>query len=131
MAITNAGRDFVAAQVSGTSVSTPAVYLALSASAVGAATATTLSGEITTASGGLVRALSTYTHNAGAATYTLSKTFTTTGSDALPVTIAKCGVFTASTGGTLVFETALSPTATLSASGDQLTLTETITISSV
>jgi hypothetical protein len=127
MAITNAGKDFVAAQVGGTA-GTTAQYLALSASAVGAATATTLSGEITTS--GLARALATYGHSANTAIYTLSKTFQTGGTDSLPVTIAKCGVFTAASGGTLVFETGISPAPTLTVSGDQLTLTETITISS-
>ena len=54
--------------------------------------------------------------------------FTANGSDALPVTIAKRGIFDAASAGNLVFETLVSPTATLSASGDSLTLTDTISM---
>lgn len=128
--LTNGGKDFVSAQVGGAGGTATAAYLALTANSTApAATDTTLAGEITTAGGGLVRALATYAHTNGTSTYTLTKAFTANGSDSLPVTIAKVGVFTASSGGTLVFETALSPTATLSVSGDSLTITQTITLS--
>jgi hypothetical protein len=53
--------------------------------------------------------------------------FTANGSDSLPVTIGKRGVFDAASAGNMVFETLVSPTATISASGDQLTLTDTVT----
>ena len=43
--------------------------------------------------------------------------------------IAKVGLFTAASAGTLVFETVLGTTATLSASGDTLTITQTVTLS--
>jgi hypothetical protein len=43
------------------------------------------------------------------------------------VTIAKIGVFNASTSGTMVFETLLNATATL-VNGDQLTVTETVSL---
>jgi hypothetical protein len=49
------------------------------------------------------------------------------GGDAYPVTIAKIGVFNSLTSGTMLYETALSATATLSASGDALTTTHTVT----
>lgn len=129
--ITNAGKDLVAAAIGTTSAQpAPANYLALTANSTSpSASDTTLTGEITTAGGGLVRAQATYAHTTGQSTYTLTKTFTANGSDSLPVTIAKIGVFNASSSGTLAFETLLTTTATLSASGDALTITETVTLS--
>jgi len=128
--LTNAGRDFIAAQVGGAGGTATAAYMALTAnSTTPAASDTSLTGEIATASGGLIRAVGTYAHTAGTATYTISKTFTANSNDSLPVTVAKVGLLTASSSGTLVFETALSPTATLSASGDTLTITQTVTLS--
>jgi hypothetical protein len=130
MLFTNAGRDVVAAQVSGAGGTAVLKYMALTANATSpAAGDTTLTAEITTGGGGLVRAVAAYAHTGGTATYTLSKTFTTNGSDTLPVTIAKIGIFDASSSGNMGFETLLSATATLSASGDALTVTDTITLS--
>lgn len=130
MLVTNAGLDFIAKQLSGVaSATTIAKYMALTANASAAAAGdTTLTAEITTGGGGLIRAAATYAHTGSASTYTLTITYTANGSDSLPVTIAKIGVFDASSTGNLVFETLLSATATLSASGDQLTVTETVTI---
>lgn len=130
--LTNAGRDFVASALGDRSGSRAAVadYIALTANATSpGAGDTTLTAEITTGGGGLIRAAATYAHTNGQATYTLSKTFTANGSDSLPVTVAKIGVFNASSSGTLAWETLLSSTATLSATGDALTVTSTITIS--
>lgn len=129
--LTNAGKDMASAQLAGTGVQPAAAnYLALTANSTApSASDTTLAGEITTAGGGLVRAQATYAHTAGQSTYTLTKLFTANGSDVLPVTIAKIGVFNAASSGTMAFTTALSPTATLSASGDSITLTETVTLS--
>jgi len=124
------GKDMIASALGDSSGSRAAAanYLALTAnSGSPAASDTTLTGEITTASGGLIRAAATYAHTTGAATYTLTKTFTANGSDSLPVTIAKVGVFNASSGGTMVWSALLSSTATLTASGDTLAITETIT----
>lgn len=129
--LTNAGKDMIAAAI-GTTGAQPAAanYLALTANSTApGAGDTTLTGEITTAGGALVRAQATYAHTNGTSTYTLTKTFTANGSDSLPVTIAKIGVFNASSSGTMPFETLLSATATLTASGDQLVLTETVTLS--
>jgi hypothetical protein len=53
--------------------------------------------------------------------------FTANGSDSLPVTISKLGVFNASSSGTLGYETLLNATATLTTSGDNVTVTHTIT----
>lgn len=111
--------------------SAPVFYTAISADGTApAATDTALTGEITTAGGGLIRKASTYAHTAGANTYTLTTTYTANGSDSLPVTVAKMGTFDCLTGasGLLFHESAVSPTATLSASGDQLTLTQTVTL---
>lgn len=130
--LTNAGKDMVAGALGDRSGSRPAAgdYLALTANATApAAGDTTLTAEIVTASGGLIRAQATYAHTGGTSTYTLSKTFTVNGNDSIPVTVAKVGVFNASSSGSLVWETLLGTTATLSAVGDALTVTETVTIS--
>lgn len=89
---------------------------------------TSLASEITTSGGGLIRKLATYAHTSGAASYSLAATFTANGSDSLPVTIAKIGIFNSITGGRMQFETLLSATATLSASGDQLTVTDSVAL---
>jgi hypothetical protein len=106
----------------GTSTFAPANYIGVTAnSSAAVATDTTLTGEV--ASGTLIRVQATYAHTTSAASYTLTKTFT---SDQT-IVIAKIGVFNAATVGTMVFETLLSSTASL-VSGDQLTITETVNI---
>lgn len=108
----------------------PAWYHAVTADAgAPAAGDTTLASEITTAAGGLKRKLATYAHTGGAASYSLTTVFTANGSDSLPVTLAKMGTFNSvvPATGKMIYESAISPTATLSASGDQLTLTQTVT----
>lgn len=103
----------------------PAFWLALSTNATGpSASDTTLAGELTAS--GLQRAVATYAHTASATTYTLSKTFTS--ADGTPRTIEKIGVFNCSgTVGRMVFETAVTSPPVL-VSGDQLTVTETVTM---
>ena len=104
----------------------PALYIALTTdSAVASASDTTLASEQN--SNGLSRALATYAHTSGTSTYTLSKTFTYTGSGA--VAIAKVGVFNASSGGVMMFESVLGTAATVAANGDTIAVTETITLS--
>lgn len=127
---TNAGNDFQAQQMAGSASATAvAKWVALTANNTSpAAGDTSLTGEITTGGGGLVRKAGTYGHTTGAASYTLTTVFTANGSDSLPVTIAKRGIFDAASAGNLVFSTLVSPTATLSASGDQLTITDTVTL---
>ena len=127
--LTSAGRDALHAQHMTTGTQPAAFnYIALTASTTAPALAdTTLTGEITTVGGGLLRAQATYAHTGGTNVTTLTKTFTANGSDVLPVTIAQIGVFNASTSGTLGYHTALSSTATLNVSGDNVTCTETIT----
>ncbi len=124
---TNAGRDFQARVMgdtasTGTGAYASATYIALTADATAPSAAnTTLTGEV--ASGTLARAAAIYAHTNGTASYTLTKTFTSDQS----VVIAKIGVFNASSSGTMVFESLLNDTATL-VSGDQLQITETVTL---
>jgi hypothetical protein len=133
---TAAGRDFQSdvmgngpAAGAGTGTMRPADFIALTANATAPAdTDTTLAAEIATAGGGLIRKQATYAHTAGASNYTLTVTFTANGTDVLPVTAAKIGVFNASAAGRMPFTSLLSAVATLNASGDQLTITETVSI---
>lgn len=128
---TNGGSDFQYNQMAGTASATAVgKWVGITANTTApAATDTTLTGEITTAGGGLIRKVSTPAHTTGVASYTLTTVFTANGTDSLPVTIGKRGVFDQlAVGGTMIFETLVSPTATLSASGDNLTLTDTVTM---
>lgn len=124
---TNAGRDFQARVMgdpgsNGSGSYAPACYLALSNSGTApAATDTTLAGEIS--GGTLGRAQASYAHVNGTATYTLSKSFTADQN----VTLRKVGVFNASSGGTMVFEGAMSSEAVVQA-GDQIQITVTVTM---
>lgn len=129
MLTTNGGLDYASAQLGGAASATAiAKYVAITANSTApAATDTTLTGEIITAGGGLVRAAATYAHTAGASNYTLSVTFTANASDVLPVTVDKCGIFTASSGGTMVFEDTFTGI-TFNASGDSGQITETVTV---
>lgn len=111
------------------SASAAAYFMGLTAnaSAPGAGDVT-LAAEITTASGGLIRKICPTAHTASANSYTLTPVFTANGSDSLPVTIAKIGVSQSMVSTVRnLFQTLLNVTATLSASGDQLTITETVT----
>jgi hypothetical protein len=109
----------------------PGAYIGLTATSTAAVDGdTALTGEITTASGGLIRALGTYAHTAAGTTTTLTKTFTANGSDSLPVTVAQIGVFqgVVVAASRMIFRTLLNATATLTVSGDQLQVTETVTL---
>lgn len=128
---TAAGRDFQSRVMgnstetgAGTGLMRPADYIAVTENAVAPADSdTALAGELT--GGGFTRAIAAYAHTAGATSYTLTKTFTS--SDGSARTINKMAVFNASTAGTMVFETLVPSPPTL-VSGDQLTLTETVNI---
>lgn len=129
--LTNTGRDDLHKQALTTGTQPAAfTYGALSANTGSgfASTDTTLAGEITTASGGLVRAQMTFAHTTGTNTSTLTKTWTANGSDSLPVTIASWAVFNAASTGDMGWEDALNATATLTASGDSITVTFTLTL---
>lgn len=124
---TNGGRDWqcrimgdTASNATGNYAAANWVALTADTTAPNAAN-TTLSGELT--GGTMARAQAVYAHTNGTATYTLTRTFT---SDRT-VTVAKIGVFNASTSGTLVFETTLDSTASLK-SGDTLQIVFTGTL---
>lgn len=127
MARTHAGRDWQSRVMgdtasNGTGSYAAANWIGITADATTPSTASTvLTGELT--GGTMGRAQAAYAHTNGQASYTLTKTFT---SDRT-VTVAKLGVFTAVSGGTLAFETLLDSTAALQ-SGDTLQVVETITL---
>lgn len=109
----------------------PYWYMALTTNTTApSATDTTLASEITTAGSGLIRKLATYAHTTGVASFSLAATFTGTSTDQSTgaQTIAKIGVFNTLSGSTgrMQFETLLSQTATITATGDALTVTDTI-----
>jgi len=93
--------------------------------------------ELWFSGGGLRRRAAAFAHTSGTATYTAQFTFTANGSDTLPATVAKMGLFpafvnttvTTSNSGPLLFNTNLASTATLSAVGDNVQITDTVTIS--
>ena len=80
-----------------------------------------MTGELT--GGTMGRSQAIYAHTDGSATYTLSKLFLADRT----VTIAKYGLFTASSGGTMAFESLVTPTAPLQ-SGDSINLVATISL---
>lgn len=101
-------------------------YIALTENASAASAASTsLTGEITT--GGCGRALGLYAHTLGAATYTLSKTFSVTAT--FPA-IHRAGLFQVSTASSAIlsFETVLNADANV-LNGDSLAVTWTCTVS--
>jgi hypothetical protein len=102
--------------------------LTADATAVGASDST-LPSEITTVGGGLIRKQATLAHTASASTGTAAAVFTANGTDSLPVTVAKMGLSPGilSTVKNLL-QTLLNATATITASGDQVTVTDTITL---
>ena len=121
--ITNAGKDFISAQIGS---SAPGInganYIALSSDTGSpAATDTTLTGEIS--GSGLDRAQGIYSHTADTNTYTVQKAFTATGTVS---DVQKTGLFTASSAGTMMAENTFTSVNLLS--GDQLTVTWTITV---
>lgn len=121
---TNAGKDFIKAQVSGTAVTGNCVYIAVGNSAITpAAGDTTLTGEVTT--NGLGRASGTYA-STGTGTFTLSKQFTDV--TAATSNVQSAAVFTAVSSGTMCFEVGSLGPVTLNVN-DTLTVTWSGTIS--
>ncbi len=121
--IVTQGKDFIAQQIGST---TPAAnganYIGLSTdTSTPDASWTVIPGEIT--SGGLERAQGTYAHTAGTNYYTITKTFTATASF---TGVQLAGLYSTSTGTTLFAANTFSPVNLIS--GDQLTVTWTITI---
>ena len=103
---TNAGKDFIKAQISGTATTSNCIYIAVGTTAITpAVTDTTLSGEVTT--NGLQRAPGTYAA-VGTGTFTLTKLFTATGAVS---NVQAASVSTAASSGTMCFEVgSLGPT---------------------
>jgi hypothetical protein len=123
---TNAGQDFqynvmANSASNGTGAYAPANYIALTSNATAPnVTDTALAAEAT---GALARVIaSTISHTTGTNTYQLQKTFTSDQS----LTVNKIGIFNAAAVGTMVFETTI--TAATLVSGDQLQITETVTM---
>lgn len=130
--ITNAGQDVISRQTAcgatGVACANGGVYIALSNdTTTPAAGDTTCPSELTSYGIGLVRTLGTYSHTAGTNTHTITATFTYSPTIAHSVTISKVCMFDASSGGNLFAESLLSPTAIVSASGDQVTIAWTFT----
>lgn len=129
----NTGRDWLSQQTFGTAVAAATnqgKYIGVTANSAAAAAADmSLPGEITTASGGLIRTAGVVAHTTAASTTTVTVTLTANGNDTLPVTLAKAWLAkgVTPTAGDGLFETLLSTTATLSAVGDAVTITWTIT----
>ena len=103
----------------------PSPWLAVSTDvAAPAATDTVLASEL--AGSGWTRAVATYAHGAGAASYTLTKGFTS--ADATTRSIAKIGVFDAVAGGRMFLESLLAVASGNMLSGDTITITETVNL---
>jgi hypothetical protein len=117
------GIDYCAAQLGGAASATAiAKFLALTENGTAvSASDTVLASEITT--NGLARATASYNHTSAATSYTQAFTFTASGAFS---TVQKAGLFTAASAGTMVWENTFTSTAL--ASGDQLTVTWTISI---
>jgi hypothetical protein len=132
--LTNEGRDHMHEQhlkSSGQPVGHEWGALSATATEPGA-TDTTLQEEITTASGGLIRKKMGFAHSAGTNTSTLTETWTANASDTLPVTIKRWANFNLAkqsegSGKGIGESDKLSSSATLSAIGDSITVTFTLT----
>lgn len=128
---TSIGRDFQSEVMgkgadanAGTGTMRPADYIAVTEDATAPADGdTTLTGEL--AGGGFTRAQAAFAHTAGATTYTLTKTFTS--SDGSARTIRKMAVFNAAAVGRMPFESAV-PSPPVLLSGDSVTITETVSL---
>jgi hypothetical protein len=123
---TNVGADFWNKQLFTTSPSTKgAGYLAIATGSTVSAVDTVLTGELLV--NGLQRtAALTPVHASATGQSTFTNIFTYTGSST--IVVGKAGLFndTHASGGTLVLEAALSPSGTVNASGDQITIVWTI-----
>ncbi len=101
-----------------------AKYMAITADGSAASAGnTTLTSEQTT--NGLGRALATFAFSDGAATFTLVKAWSVSGTVA---DLHRIGIFTGLTSGVMIFEAVLNADASV-VSGDTLTVTDTVTLS--
>jgi hypothetical protein len=126
---TTGGADWQAAAMAATSGQPAgANYIALSNDSASPAagdcaagsTSCTIASEIS--SNGLARAQASYAHSSGTSSFTLTHTFTATGTQAAQ----KAGVFNASSSGTMVFEAAFTQVSL--SNGDTVTITWTVSI---
>ncbi len=123
----NTGTDFQAGVMADTSSNGTGAYAAANWMGLTANSSTplvtdvSLTGEVV--SGTLVRAQCAYAHTMGTSSYTLTNTFTSDQS----ITINKIGIFNASSGGIMVFETLLDAAAVM-ISGDQILVVETVNL---
>jgi hypothetical protein len=136
--ITNAGRNFIAAELGGTGTTNEATFIGLSTNSKATALTDTCisttdggttSAEIT--SGGLARAAGAYAHTTDTDNWTISNTFVASASH---TAVQRAGLFTAAVGGadtcaggddgTMVAGNSFSSVNL--ANGDQLTITWTI-----
>lgn len=94
---------------------------------------TSMSGEYTTAGGGYIRKIAPFSLTSGTSpgSFTLTPVYTGNGTDTYPQTFYAIGVFNSMVSGdtvsTMMFETSLNASATVAASGDVVTVTETVT----
>lgn len=121
------GSPVISSAFSIASGTTPAAWIAVSADIAEVKPENeTLKGEIKTSEGGLIRALAAFKY-IGGKEYEVKATFTANAHDTVPVILAKIGIFNAQNGGTLMFESLLTATARIEASGDAVTITDIIT----
>lgn len=111
----------------------PAIYMAITTDATATNLSdTTLPSEIVAASSGCLRKIAAYAHTTAATSYTMIATYTYTATDQTfgSRAIAKMGMFNSVLGATgiMQFETVLGSTATLNATGDSVTITQTVSL---
>lgn len=111
----------------------PAMFMALTLnSSAAVATDTALTGELNVAGSGLNRKIAAWAHTGGAASYTMAATFTATATDQTTGSqaVAKAAMFNSivAATGKMQYETLLNAVATLVLTGDQTTITQTVTM---
>lgn len=105
----------------------PAKYMALTSDNTAPALGDTALVSELTANAGLARAIAgTLSYNSGTKVTTIANTFTASVTG-LPITVKKFGIFNAASAGTMVISNVFAADAVMSATGDQLTVTETFT----
>jgi hypothetical protein len=109
----------------------PAMFMAITTDAAAAsATDTVLASEGSTAGSGMLRKPGTYAHTTSATSYTMAVTYTYTSTDNGTTRVfAKIGMFNSvvPVTGIMQFETLMNFTASLSITGDAVTVTQTVT----
>lgn len=109
-----------------------AMFMAITTDAAAAnVTDTALASEVVAAGSGCLRKLATYAHTTSATSFTWTATYTYNSTDATfgSRILAKIGMFNSavSATGIMQFESLMNATATLTLSGDAVTVTDTVT----